>query len=332
MPRLERFLAGWSGRCAAVVLLCACAEDAEDPLAGDEQNVGAEPSGSRDASDQDESEDASSTSGMSTRTDAQTSDAEGPVGSSECPDAPAPLSEGELQNLASGPSVFGTMVAGERGAFDLLDPSPCGLEGARVCLFETDQCTETDAAGQFVLNDLPDDVDIEISIEKAGFYPIIRLVHLQGAPVYLRQTRILRDADRVSLLESIDREDNEELGAVLAVGIAPGEAVGSVTIPEGVQITLLPGDIGPYYSRGALTPGGSLSSDELDPDLDATREGSFAIFVGVEPGDYTVRFERDGAQCSTLFPGFGFGLDDLGHVRIRVHAGFNTSSIAALCP
>jgi hypothetical protein len=199
-------------------------------------------------------------------------------------------------------------------------------------VFETETCTETDAAGQFVLTGLPDDVDLELSIESAGFGSVLKLVHLRGAPVFLRTTRLLPVADRTTLFESIGFSYDAELGGLLAVAVTPGEGIGVVTIPEGVEITLMDSDVRPHYSRGALMPGSGLASDELDPSLQATRAGGWAIFVGVEPGDYTVRFERDGTVCSTFFPGFGFGVDDLGHVRIRVRAGFMTSSVTALCP
>jgi len=54
-----------------------------------------------------------------------------------------------------------------------------------------------------------------------------------------------------------------------AAAVTPGEAIGTVTIPSGVKITLLPGGAEPYYSRGVLEPGG-LPSDELDLELEAT--------------------------------------------------------------
>jgi hypothetical protein len=102
-----------------------------------------------------------------------------------------------------------------------------------------------------------------------------------------------------------------------------------VSIPEGVKITLMPGDIEAYYSRGILEPSG-LSSNEIDPSLEATQNGGWAVFPVIEAGDYTVHFEHDEGPCSFI-PGFGFGADELGDIRVRVRDGFNTASIAALC-
>jgi hypothetical protein len=134
-----------------------------------------------------------------------------------------------------------------------------------------------------------------------------------------------------TLLAGIDRSADQGLGTLVAVPLAVGEAIGSVSLPQGVNIALTPGDARPYYTLGALKPGG-FSSDEFDPNLHATSEGGWALFVGLRAGDYTVAFERNGSTCSTLIPGYGFGVDDLGHIRVRVREGFATSSIAALCP
>jgi hypothetical protein len=117
---------------------------------------------------------------------------------------------------------------------------------------------------------------------------------------------------------------------LVAVPIAPGEAIGTVRALAGVRITLKPGDIEPAYSVGELEPGG-LASDELDRELEATRAGGWAVFSDIEAGDYTVHFETDGGAC-TYVPGFGFGADDAGDVRARVRDGFNTASVVALCP
>ena len=79
-----------------------------------------------------------------------------------------PIPEGELQNRASGPSVFGLVTGGDPGWFDAQGGTECGLAGVRICQLGTDTCTDSDAAGQFVLGGLPEGQDIEIAFEKAG--------------------------------------------------------------------------------------------------------------------------------------------------------------------
>jgi hypothetical protein len=226
--------------------------------------------------------------------------------------------------------VFGRVVSSDWGWYDSTGVSVCGVEGVRICLLETETCTESDEAGQFVLGELPSDSDVELSVEKAGFHSALRLAHVQEAPINLSRTRLLRARDQRTLLESLDLSVDPDRGGLTAVALEPGEAIGTIAFPEGVKVTLLPGDIEPHYSRGMLEPGG-LSSDELDPELDATRAGGWALFPALPPGDYAVRFERDGELCSFVLPGFGFGVDDEGHVRVRVREGFNTAPIAALC-
>jgi hypothetical protein len=245
------------------------------------------------------------------------------------PSCPEPIPAGELQGQASGPSVFGRVVSRDLGSFDPMAADACGLQGVRICMFEAETCTESDEAGQFVLADLPSETDVEITFEKAGFFPVLRLAHVQGAPINLTTVRILTEGDRRTLLESVDVGIDPEQGGMVAIALEPGEAIGTVAIPHGVEITLLPGDIAPYYSRGALL--GELPSDELDPEIESTRAGGWAMFPGLDPGDYTVRFERDGVVCGVSLPGFGFGVDSEGHVRVRIRKGFNTASIAALC-
>jgi len=314
VPRTESVHSWWIACLTAACFVYACAKDEAGPAATRETTESQEaPSRERDASTPEPDASANVEDAASSPTCAE------------------PIPAGDLQSQASGPSVFGRIVSGEYGWYDALGDSTCGVEGARICLFETDTCTESDEAGQFVLEGLPEDTDIEISIEKAGFYPALRLAHVQGVPINLSRTRLLAERDRNAALESVGWDADSPHGGLVAVAVTPGEAIGTVSVPQGVKITLMPGELNPYYSRGILEPGG-LSSDELDPELETTRTGGWALFADVEPGDYAVRFERDGELCSVLIPGFGFGVDELGHVRVRVRDGFNTASVAALCP
>lgn len=304
----------WIASLATIAFVYSCAKEGAEPAPVDDmraQNDASAPD--RDAAP---SEDAAA--------DNPTEDA---ASSSACAE---PIPSGDLQDQASGPSVFGQIVSAALGSPDAPGDSACGAEGVRICLFDTETCTESDDAGQFVLEGLPEDSDIEISFEKAGYFSALRLAHLQNLPIDLRETRFLRESDRRTLQESLGLDGDSHLGGLVAVPIIPGEAIGSVSFPEGVKITLMPGDIEPYYSRGILEPGG-LSSDELDPALEATQNGGWALFPEVEAGDYTLHFERDGAPCSFI-PGFGFGADELGDIRVRIRDGFNTATIAALCP
>jgi hypothetical protein len=298
----------WIASLAAACFVYACANDRAGGQGSESQ---ADPSHARDAS--------------------RTEDATSGGDAASSPACPAPIPIGELQNQASGPSAFGRIVGGDYGWYDTTGDSTCGVEGARVCVLETELCTTSDEAGQFVLNGLPEDTEVELSIQKPGFYSALRLAHVQSAPINLSKTRILAERDRSAALESLGLDGASGHGGLVAVALTPGEAIGTVSVPSGVKITLTPGDLEPYYSRGVLEPGG-LSSDELDADLEATREGGWALFPELEPGDYAVRFERDGELCSVLIPGFGFGVDERGQIRARVRDGFNTAAIAALCP
>jgi hypothetical protein len=250
-----------------------------------------------------------------------------------CPNPRIP--DGQLQNRASGPSVFGIVVGGDTGVFDVFGGSECGLAGFRICQRDTETCAESDAAGQFVLGGLPENQDIEIAFEKpdsSELSKVLRLVHTGSSPINLGQTRVLtREYARALLMNVGTAPDLTSKGSLAAAPIAPGEGIGRVLVPEGVVVTLKPSGPAPLYSLGSESPGG-LSRDALDPSLQGTSAGGYVLFPNVEPGDYTVRFEHNGQPCTVPIPGYGHGVDAEGNIRAKVLAGYSTTSICALCP
>jgi hypothetical protein len=245
-----------------------------------------------------------------------------------CPNPP--VSEGELQNRASGSSVFGQTVGGDPGWFDALGGTACGLPGVRICQRGTETCTESDASGQFVLGGLPEGKEIEITFVRPGSTKVLRLVHVGTAPINLRMTRLVDYDGGRELFAKVGVVLDPTKGLLLAVPIAAGPGIGGIVMPESVAVTMKPSGPAPLYSAGSATPDG-LSSDELDPSLGATRFGGWAIFPNVEPGDYAIRFERNGQVCNTALPGFGYGVDAEGHIRVKVLADHSTAGIAAFC-
>jgi hypothetical protein len=246
-----------------------------------------------------------------------------------CPNPPIP--EGELQNRAIGPSVFGMTVGGDPGWFDALGGTECGLPGVRICQLGTDTCTESDEVGQFVLGGLAEGQDIEIAFEKSGSTKVLRLVHTGTTPINLRQTRLITYESGRELVARAGTVLDPDKGMIAGGALAAGEGIGGLVLPEGVVMTLKPSGPAPLYSVGSKTPDG-LSSDELDPALQATRFGGWGIFVNVDPGDYAVRFERNGQVCNQALPGYGYGADAEGNVRVKVVAGYSAGTIAAFCP
>ena len=249
-----------------------------------------------------------------------------------CPNPRIP--EGQLQNRASGPSVFGIVVGGDTGLYDVFGSSECGLAGIRICQLGTDTCTESDVAGQFVLGGLPQGQDIEIAFENpdsSELYKVLRLVHPGSSPINLGQTRILTREYALALLARAGTTlDLTSRGSLVAAPIAAGDGIGGLDVPESVVVTLKPTGPTALYSLGSESPGG-LSRDDLDPSAHATRAGGYSIFANVEPGDYAVRFERSGQPCSSAIPGYGYGTDAEGNVRVKVLAGYSTTSIVVFC-
>jgi len=250
-----------------------------------------------------------------------------PAGRPPCPNPP--VSDGELQNRASGPSGFGITLGGDPGWFDTLGGTECGLAGVRICQKGTDTCTESDQAGQFVLAGLPEDQDLEVTFEKPGSLKVLRFVHTGATPIPLRQTRLMTHEPALQLFARVGVVIDPNRGHLVGIPIAPGEGIGGFVLPDGVTMTLKPSGPRPLYNLGSESPNG-LSSDELDPALESTRYGGWGSFVNVEPGDYAVRFERNGAGCTQALPGYGYGADSDGNIRVKVVAGYS-GSLAAFC-
>jgi hypothetical protein len=240
----------------------------------------------------------------------------------------AASASGELQSRASGSSVYGRVI----GETKLDDPNgmACGVAGVRVCLSENGACTESDAAGEFVLNGLPQAIAGHVTFEASGLRSMLRLVELSGSPVNLFETRMLTQARATQLSEDAGRTVDPKLAAVVAIALAASEAIGGISLAGDVVITLEPGGVEPLYSIREVDESGS-ASDALDPSLTATRAGGWALFTGQEPGDYTVHFERRGVQCAPFVAGYGHGADERGDIKVTLRGGFTTMA-GAFCP
>lgn len=241
------------------------------------------------------------------------------------------VSDGELQNRASGPSVFGKVIATEPNEFLIGVGRNCGVAGVSVCLHETQTCTESDAAGQFVLSGLPESGDLAIRFEKPDFVRVVRLIAISGAPTNLFETRLVSTQLGEALYQDVGETVDPTKGSIIAHGLEAGEGIGSIALPGGVSISLTPQVRRPVYSAGAPAPA-MPASDDMDASLPATRFGGWALFPNVPPGDYVMRFERAGIACNQPIPGFGFGADAQGNIRLRVLAGASTANVAAFCP
>ena len=251
-----------------------------------------------------------------------------PASRPTCDSVPAP--DGELQNRATGASVFGQVVGDGPGLYDALGRTECGLPGVHICRHGSEDCTESDEAGQFVLNGLPADQDTEISFEKTGHIAAVRLVHTGAVPINLNQTRIGTSEPWAEFFENAGTPQDPTLALIIAIPIAAGEGIGGFVLPADVSMTLDPAGPGPVFSAGSASPGG-LSADEIVPELTATREGGWGLFLNVVPGEYALRFERGGSPCSIVLPGGGYGANDDGSIRIKTFAGYMTTSVLALC-
>jgi hypothetical protein len=239
---------------------------------------------------------------------------------------PVPL--GDLEHGVSGAAVVGQVVGGDLGIYDVFGNTECGIPSVHICLRGSDTCTESDAAGQFVLAGLAENANTAVTFEKAGFQAALRLAELRASVLDLAKTRLIT----LSSLARAEPRMNTEAGKgnIVASALAAGEGIGGIVVQGGVTIKLMPEVEAPQYSQGQVAPGG-VSSDTLDPSLSATQPGGWAVFWNVPPGSYTARFERGVDSCAMSLPGYGYGVDDDGKVKFEVVAGF-TVNVLAFCP
>jgi hypothetical protein len=242
----------------------------------------------------------------------------------------APMRAGELQRLASGSSLYGQVVDGEAKLHAADGMAHCGLAGVKVCMAESGPCTESDRAGQFVLNGLPADGAARITFEAPGLRSVQRLVVLSSSPIDLFEMLLWTEARTTRRLQRVGREIDANAAAIVALGFGAGSTPSGVLLASDVAITLEPDGIQPLYSIGEFGDSG-LSSDELDVSLTATRELGWGLFVGLEPGEHRVRFERGGVRCGPFIAGYGHGFDEQGDLEAVATDGF-TTLVGAFCP
>lgn len=236
----------------------------------------------------------------------------------------------ELQSRASGSSVFGRVVGAADGLYDPYGMTACGIPGATICLADSSICTESDAAGQFVLQDLPDNTPAEITIEKPSFLASLRLATLGSSPINLYETLLRKEGSGTATLAGAGVAVNPALGSLVATALTAGEAIGGIVLAGHATMALEPDNARALYSIGKSEPSG-LSSAVVDPSLTETREGGWGLFVNLTAGEYGVRIERNGAQCASFVPGYSLGTDTQGNLAVRVREGFTTTA-AAYCP
>lgn len=179
-----------------------------------------------------------------------------------------------------GAAVFGRVV-GVLGS---------GINGVSVCARGIDvQCATSDDGGEFLLDHLPEDRDIVVTMRKDGHLPTAYHHHTSLDQEW-RKT-LMSDAIVNQMTNRADTEQVPGLGHAMFI-LWSGPDYDSFERVEGVSFTVSPGGGEHFYQAGGGFP---------DPDLTATSSSGGGGAFNLEPGDYALSFSGSGLVCEPWF-------------------------------
>lgn len=195
--------------------------------------------------------------------------------------------------------------------------STAPLEGLKVCLFddESSPCETTDAAGRFSISGLPAKSQVTLSLEKAGYVPLLFPIETGSADMDGSIAGPLPMASSATPSSSVPVAlDLVDKGMIATFAIAPSGAGVSGALGTTLALTPKSGD-GPYFI-----------TDRNVLDVSATSiVNQVALYLNLAPGTYEVGFENPGHACAPLTIPFGFGFTaGSSSVKCPVVAGFQT--------
>lgn len=199
-----------------------------------------------------------------------------------------------------------------------------GLGGVEVCVdgMATIRCATSAADGTFALHGLPAQTDLVLTTRKDGYVKTLRAIEtastdMDGTGFPLVTTK--RGGPRPDLGFTYD----DSLGAISFFALKI-EKDGGAALPVDVRVTLAPqAGHGPFFT-----------TDRNVFDQTATASiGGLGFFFNVEPGDYVLNFDDQGADCAPIsFPFGAFGYPSPPtSVRFPVRSEYATDQIAVLC-
>ncbi len=212
------------------------------------------------------------------------------------------------------------------GYLRTFDPSGSGepIEGASVCLLDTDTCLTTDERGKYVV-EAPAATPFGLVYEKEGYLGTIRLGHWGEDVPLLGATALLTLAQLDAIVTASGEAPTggaTERGAVHFVGLTDNPA-GFDAPRAGVTVALEPArGLGPLYAD---------ATNALDPALGATAALGWGVFVDVPAGEYLLRFSSPLALCDVAHPLGGWPSDEAEAVRTLVRPGFVTLNMFLSC-
>jgi hypothetical protein len=248
----------------------------------------------------------------------------------------ASLTEAAAPDAASGLSLKWQVAIlspaaglGDAGAATAPDGGVQSLPGVQVCVYNMPSipCATTGADGVFTLTGLPVMSDIALTLNKDGYYPVIKPIEtahadMDGTPSYMYMG--LTTAPQPPLGGTTVDWTSKGQVAFFAVGPHFGNPDAGAQGDPGATVSLTPaGGNGPFF----LTDGNTF-------DLTAkTFVDVQGWYYNLDPGQYSLVLGDTNNDCEPIsFPFGQYGYPGATHeVKFPIVAGYTTELVGELC-
>lgn len=204
-----------------------------------------------------------------------------------------------------GPAPSGDGAAAYGKVLDLLGG---GLGDVTVCPLDTpDACVVSEGDGDFLVEGLPEDTDVVVTMDKPDH---LRTAYLHHTTVTQEWRKTLMPDSLVSTMANrVDIEREPGKGHLMFI-LWEGPDYASFNRVEGVEFSIDAPDATVFYQAGGGLP---------DPTLTATSSAGSGGAFNLEPGEYQAWFTAPGKVCE---PWFSFDFPAGGAVPVRIVADY----------
>lgn len=197
-----------------------------------------------------------------------------------------------LLTLACAGAYDGPLPSGEGAAVygKVLSILGAGIGDVEICAWDQDlDCVHSEGDGDFLLEPLPQDSDLVVTMTKDGHLPTAYHHHTSVDQEW-RKT-LMADAIVNSMTNRVDVEQEPGKGHLMFI-LWTGPDYDDYDRVEGMSFAVDPPGGASFYQAGGGLP---------DPDLSATSSSGSGGTFNLDPGDYTVSFSGAGRTCRPWF-------------------------------
>ena len=184
------------------------------------------------------------------------------------------------------------------------------VPGVQICVNgePSEPCATTGPEGTFALKGLSDREWFSITLEKAGYQPVLRLAFpfQTLSPSFMYTT-----AQAEAFATSVGATYPDPATGHLLFGAGVAAEWGGEQMAAGFSVSIEPaGGLGPFYAD---------ERQQLDPALTAASSSGWGAFFNLAPGDYQVSYSSASGPCGEP-------------VSTAIAAGYLTTHVASICP